>query len=133
MRRQEVSEARQKSRVQWANEGDCNSKYFHLVFKVRNRLNNISSISVGGSKLETIKEVKKGIASFFEKHFAKENGPFLKPLSGGFQRLSADSIFLLEQPFTTDEVRATVWSCCGEKAPGPDGFNFHFSSVSGGL
>ncbi|MCI11439.1 LINE-1 reverse transcriptase like, partial [Trifolium medium] len=29
-------------------------------------------------------------------------------------------------PFSIDEVREVIWSCDGNKCPGPDGFNFNF-------
>ncbi|XP_038704713.1 uncharacterized protein LOC120000656 [Tripterygium wilfordii] len=32
----------------------------------------------------------------------------------------------MELPFSNDEIRKAVWSCEGNKAPGPDGFNFNF-------
>jgi hypothetical protein len=33
---------------------------------------------------------------------------------------------LLLAPFAEDEVRDTIWSCDGNKSPGPDGFNLNF-------
>ena len=33
---------------------------------------------------------------------------------------------MLEAPISEDEVKKAVWSCGGEKAPGPDGFSFDF-------
>ena len=27
---------------------------------------------------------------------------------------------------SNDEIKKAVWLCCEDKAPGPDGFNFHF-------
>ncbi|GAU27711.1 hypothetical protein TSUD_126570 [Trifolium subterraneum] len=32
----------------------------------------------------------------------------------------------LLQPFSVDEVRDVIWSCDGNKCPGPDGYNFNF-------
>jgi len=43
-----------------------------------------------------------------------------------FQQLSvADSEFLTA-PFEEKEVKEAIWSCDGNKSPGPDGFNFNF-------
>ncbi|GAU23824.1 hypothetical protein TSUD_27340 [Trifolium subterraneum] len=36
-----------------------------------------------------------------------------------------DNSFLLE-PFAEEEVREIIWSCDGNKSPGPDGFNLNF-------
>lgn len=38
-------------------------------------------------------------------------------------KLEAESLIL---PFTRGEIEAAVWECGGNKAPGPDGFNFNF-------
>ncbi|KAI3749677.1 hypothetical protein L2E82_20293 [Cichorium intybus] len=39
----------------------------------------------------------------------------------------------LEAPFTIEEVKAAVWACGSEKAPGPDGFTFKFIKHFWGL
>nr|GEX82497.1 cysteine-rich receptor-like protein kinase [Tanacetum cinerariifolium] len=41
-----------------------------------------------------------------------------------FNVLSQDESSLLERQFSLQEVKDAVWSCGGEKAPGPDGFTF---------
>ncbi|GJQ98880.1 putative RNA-directed DNA polymerase [Tanacetum coccineum] len=46
--------------------------------------------------------------------------------SFGFKRLSEDPSHELEKPFSSEEVKAAVWSCGSDKTPGPDGFSFNF-------
>ncbi|GJZ36016.1 putative RNA-directed DNA polymerase [Tanacetum coccineum] len=41
-----------------------------------------------------------------------------------FNLLSQNESSLLEQPFSLQEIKDAVWSCGGEKAPGPNGLTF---------
>ena len=43
-------------------------------------------------------------------------------------KLSVSERELLEGQFSEEEVFQVVKECCSFKAPGPDGFNFHFIS-----
>ncbi|XP_022014439.1 uncharacterized protein LOC110913930 [Helianthus annuus] len=40
--------------------------------------------------------------------------------------LSEAEANMLEVPFSINEIKAIVWECDGDQAPGPDGFNFNF-------
>jgi hypothetical protein len=40
--------------------------------------------------------------------------------------LTTDDNTLLLAPFEEEEVRDIIWSCDGNKSPGPDGFNLNF-------
>lgn len=44
----------------------------------------------------------------------------------GFKLLSEESASWLESPVTIEEIKDSVWSCDGDKSPGPDDFNFKF-------
>ncbi|GLT98279.1 hypothetical protein SLE2022_157910 [Rubroshorea leprosula] len=49
------------------------------------------------------------------------------PLEGlQFAKLNEEDRDMLEAEFNEDEIREAVASCASDKAPGPDGFNFHF-------
>ncbi|GKC22688.1 putative RNA-directed DNA polymerase [Tanacetum coccineum] len=41
-----------------------------------------------------------------------------------FKTLSSEDVSLLDQPFSIQEIKDAIWSCGGEKDPGPDGFTF---------
>ncbi|XP_035840290.1 uncharacterized protein LOC110913949 [Helianthus annuus] len=40
--------------------------------------------------------------------------------------LSADEANSLIEPFSLSEIKDAIWGCVGDRAPGPDGFNFKF-------
>lgn len=47
-------------------------------------------------------------------------------VSQGLKRLTDEMAEALITPFSIDELKAAVWGCEGDKAPGPDGFNLNF-------
>ncbi|GJU79038.1 hypothetical protein Tco_1276108 [Tanacetum coccineum] len=47
-------------------------------------------------------------------------------ISSMFKTLSNVEVGLLDAPFTTKEIKSTVWDCGGSKAPRPNGFIFKF-------
>ncbi|GAU51035.1 hypothetical protein TSUD_411700 [Trifolium subterraneum] len=53
----------------------------------------------------------------------EEGGKFQKSVEG------VDDNALLLAHFDESKVKETVWSCDGNKSPGPDGFNLHFFKV----
>jgi exonuclease III len=117
---------RQKSRTRWLQEGDNNTRFFHASIKGRRHRNQITMLKRGNVWIEGVDAIKKETKDHFSKHFLEEwkNRPFLQGLN--FNSLSADDNDLLLAPFTEEEVRDTIWSCDGNKSPGPDGVNINF-------
>lgn len=119
-------DAKQKSRVKWAVDGDENSKYFHHIIRMNSASNRIHGISVDGSWVSDPFTVKNKIAEFFVEKFALKR--LSKPLFDcpGIGRLSSEESSALDSEFSLEEITAAVWDCEGDKAPGPDGLNFAF-------
>ncbi|GKV03082.1 hypothetical protein SLEP1_g15450 [Rubroshorea leprosula] len=117
---------RQKARKQWMREGDANSKFYHKCISSRQRRKEIVNVQVNGKKLEDVDEIKNGIADYFENLFKEEE--WRRPNMDGifFKQISQTQNDLLVIPFSEDEIKAAVWDCGCDKAPGPDGFNFTF-------
>ncbi|GKU89877.1 hypothetical protein SLEP1_g3954 [Rubroshorea leprosula] len=117
---------RQKARKQWLREGDANSKFYHKGISSRQRRKQIVSLQVNGKKLEDVDNIKNGILEYFENLFKKEE--WKRPNMDGisFKQISQAQNDLLVMPFSEDEIKAAVWDCGSDKAPGPDGFNFTF-------
>lgn len=93
---------RQKSRALWLREGDMNTKFFHRSANVRRRVNYINKIRLGQSCTSNLREVKEGIASFFEKLY--EGVPFLRPMLDGisFPSINEKLRASLEREFDED-------------------------------
>ncbi|XP_021990944.1 uncharacterized protein LOC110887673 [Helianthus annuus] len=61
------SEARQRARSKWAEEGDANTKFFHSLINQRKASNLIPGLNVNGRWVSKPARVKKEIMSFFQK------------------------------------------------------------------
>ncbi|XP_058751681.1 uncharacterized protein LOC131624783 [Vicia villosa] len=117
---------RLKSRQLWLSEGDDNTRYFHNSLKDRRRRNSICSIATSEGRLEGVEDIKKFTFKHFESFFKEEN-PCRPELSGiNLNSLSSLDSSALEKPFEEDEVKEAIWSCDGNKSPGPDGFSLEF-------
>ena len=117
---------KQKARVKWSVEGDENTKYFHSVMKKRRSKNNMRGLTVDGTWSEEPLEIKRGVREYYESIFMETSCERPRILSDGFQRISEDDVSMLEDQFSEAEVLVAVKNCGSSKAPGPDGFNFHF-------
>ncbi|KAL5154595.1 Transposon TX1 uncharacterized protein [Glycine soja] len=117
---------RQKSRSKWLQEGDSNSAFFHKVINFRRNYNALQGILIDGLWVQQPEEVKKGAVDFFLKRFTEQNPS--RPTLDGVQFPSLDQRQRegLILPFSDQELKEAVWSCGGDKCPGPDGFNFNF-------
>ncbi|GKV35031.1 hypothetical protein SLEP1_g43351 [Rubroshorea leprosula] len=118
--------AQQKARKTWLKTGDANTSYFHKCIKGRWRRNEINVVSIEGKELKNMEDIKQGVKQYFANLFTDEgwSRPTLEGLN--FKTISEADRGMLTDPFTEEEVRATVWNCDSTKAPGPDGFTFGF-------
>ncbi|XVE95789.1 hypothetical protein REPUB_Repub02eG0163900 [Reevesia pubescens] len=63
----------QKSRMKWVQEGDRNTKFFHIVATARRRTNFISSLKFQDRVIDNPENLKEAIALHFELHFNNSN------------------------------------------------------------
>ncbi|XP_028069638.1 uncharacterized protein LOC114272166 [Camellia sinensis] len=115
----------QKSRIKWAQDGDKNMRFFHVMVKRRQAKNLIDTVVQNGEVIGEPKRVKQVVVGHFRKLYFEEwksrsklDGPFI---TIGDDEAKRD----LEVEFTLEEVWAAVKDCDGNKAPGPDGFNLY--------
>ncbi|KAJ0535737.1 putative RNA-directed DNA polymerase [Helianthus annuus] len=119
-------DAQQKARVRWAIEGDENSGFFHGIINANTVNNRINGIMVDGVWVTNPTLIKDKAYAFFADKFREPlavRPTFCCPNMAKISELEAD--FLI-RPFTLTEIKEAVWSCDGDRAPGPDGFNFKF-------
>ena len=117
---------RQKARSRWIKEGDCNSRYFHLMINATRRNNCLKGLMVDGAWTDDPTTVKEAVRVFFEQHF-KENEKDRPTLDGvAFKTIDNQQNQTLVSCFQEEEIRRAVWDCGSEKSPGPDGLTFKF-------
>ena len=117
---------RQKARSKWIREGDCNTRYFHLIMNARRRNNCLKGVMVDRSWIEEPTRVKEEVRSFFMRCF-QEPEQVRQRLDGiPFQTIESHQSDMLEERFKEEEVKRAVWECESEKSLGPDGINFKF-------
>ena len=62
---------RQKSRISWLKEGDCNSGYFHRIINFRRAFNAIPGISIDGVWVQQPNTVKNAAVNYFQTRFSE--------------------------------------------------------------
>ncbi|GJV99272.1 RNA-directed DNA polymerase, eukaryota [Tanacetum coccineum] len=122
----EARDHMQKAKVQWAIEGDENSKFFHGIINRKRAYLSVKGVMVDGVWVDDPTCVKEEFKSHFSKRF-QDPGPTCSRLNFQFPScLSSDQILELESPVSNEEIRRAVWACGDNKSPGPDGFTFEF-------
>ncbi|GKB53420.1 hypothetical protein Tco_0904173 [Tanacetum coccineum] len=115
-----------RAKIQWAIEGDENSKYFHgIINKKRSQLA-IRGVLVDGEWIEDPPKVKNEFLEHFSNRFSMPTGQTINLDSHMFQKISIDQNADLESDVSLEEIKKAVWECGTNKSPGPDGFSFEF-------
>ena len=124
---------RQKSRAKWIKEGDSNSAYFHKMINFRRSSNAVHGILIDGAWVQQPNLVKNEAINFFLERFTEQNPS--RPTMDGvyFPIIDQNQTLELTAPFSDLELKEAVWSCGGDKCPGPDDFNFNFIKEFWGL
>ncbi|GKV30558.1 hypothetical protein SLEP1_g39359 [Rubroshorea leprosula] len=117
---------RQKSRSNWVKLGDANTKFFHKIANGRKACNGIVGLLCDGQWVEEPKLVKKAAVDYVQKLFSRGSWNHPKPSGIIFKQISEEMKVWLERPFSIEEIEDGLKSCEGNKAPGPDGYNFNF-------
>ncbi|GJZ61214.1 RNA-directed DNA polymerase, eukaryota [Tanacetum coccineum] len=122
----EARDRLQKAKIQWAIEGDENSKFFHGIINRKRANLAVKGVMVNGEWLNEPCHVKEEFRLHFANRFSAPS-PNRCKLNFVFpNKLSPDLANDLERPITRAEVRNAVWGCGENKSPGPDGFTFEF-------
>ncbi|KAJ9549508.1 hypothetical protein OSB04_022051 [Centaurea solstitialis] len=117
---------KQKARINWAINGDENSKYFHSSLKYKQRKNHIHGLSLDGDWITDPLKLKSLAFDFFADKYKEPLASRPSFICQRFKKLSELQKEFLEGQFTEAEIKKAVWGCDGDKAQGPDGFTFSF-------
>ncbi|CAL8168851.1 unnamed protein product [Prunus armeniaca] len=115
---------RQKSRVNWLQKGDRNTKFFHLTTIIRRRRNKIERLkNIAGDWVEEAVGIKALAVTYFSDLFSNDH---VVDSEIGFPNLfpgiDVADLRLLNRPVALEEVKASLFNIGGLKAPGIDGF-----------
>ena len=117
---------RQKSREIWLKEGERNIGFFHRMANSRKRRNHLSKLRING--VWTIGEgmLNQDIVRDFKSLLSDPGDWRANPEGLPLSRISELDAINLEQPFSEEEVFASLREMNGDKAPRPDGFTTVF-------
>lgn len=122
---------KQKARIDWLQEGDKNTKFFHNTVKDRRHGSILNSLTTAeGILLSSHREIALEATRFFGSLFSKDSN-----LARVEEDLVLDCIpslvtpemnEALIKPITLAEIELVVFGMKKGKAPGPDGFPIEF-------
>jgi len=116
----------QQARLNWLQEGDANSKFFHGIMSQRRRRNAIQIVYVDGAQVDGVTNIRNAVFNHFSNHFKSINmvRPDVENLH--FAQLNFAESGSLIRPFSLEEVKLAVSDCDNYKNPRPDGITFGF-------
>uniref|UniRef100_A0A803QN76 Reverse transcriptase domain-containing protein n=1 Tax=Cannabis sativa TaxID=3483 RepID=A0A803QN76_CANSA len=116
---------RQRSRALWLKHGGRNTKFFHFKASARRKKNTILGLFDDRGQWRTSENDIAAVAIiYFQNLFSKYNGGIdvKDALRGCIPcRISADENRALLEPFTSEEIKSTLFHVHPLKAPGKDG------------
>jgi len=130
--KEEESFFKQKSRIQWLQLGDKNTKFFHNSLLHRQARNKIHSLmDDAGNIIQDQRELGRMATEYFQNLLSSDHGQLVEDVHLLFSNtISAPSSTALSLPITNEEIKAALFSIPDNKAAGPDGFNGLFFKKS---
>lgn len=113
----------QRSRVQWLQSGDKNTKFFHGVSTQRKRRNFIKGLQDENGTWQDNEEVVSGmLIEFYANLFTSSNLGNLEQILEGIQPVvTEDMQITLAKPFVVEKVECAIRDMAPLKAPRLDG------------
>nr|GEV06483.1 putative reverse transcriptase domain-containing protein [Tanacetum cinerariifolium] len=119
---------RQKYKIKWFSEGDCNSKYFHNVVKGRINRGRIYVVE----DMNGVHHFGVSVGEQFVNHFQSVLGkcskvlPINNPEFLFINKLSEGDAAYMIRDNSDDEVKVALFDIDNNKAPRPDGYSSQF-------
>jgi len=92
----------------------------------RRRRNAIQLLQVNGVQVKGVLQIREVVFNHFSFHYKTISVERSEMEGLNFNRLSVSESSGLIQPFSSNEVKQTVWDCDSFKSPGRDGITFGF-------
>ena len=113
---------KQTVREKFINEGDENTKFFHLIAKGRKRRVKIPYLIHEGASVNDAVGINKIASSFYKDLFGPSVSSSINVTNLPMNQLSNIDRSLLTAPFCINEIKKVVFELKHNNAPGPDGF-----------
>jgi hypothetical protein len=126
----------QRAHIQWLNEGDSNTAFFHSFANGRRRKCAIFSLMGDDGEVFEGAQLHDHIYSFYKKLFSRDQGGGLRlqeSIWSGDQVVSPEDNLLLTRPFSMEGICGVISEMKLNTAPGPDGFPVLFFKKCWGL
>uniref|UniRef100_A0A803P2K3 Reverse transcriptase domain-containing protein n=1 Tax=Cannabis sativa TaxID=3483 RepID=A0A803P2K3_CANSA len=127
---QEETYWQQRSRVDWLQNGDQNTKFFHAYASSRKQHNSIKSLAdSNGNMVHSKHGMTNIIVSYFEELFAAtaiNQDALNHTLDTIPNTVTAEMNDILIRPFTEDEIYSALKTINPDKSPGSDGMSAMF-------
>lgn len=117
-----------KSRVQWLNEGEKNTNFFHFKTLARRRANRMVGLEDSAGRWCTdASEIKPLVLSYFQEIFSMCSPSNIESITDCVQsRVTMQQNACLTRQISSEEIWLAVKSLNPTKSPGPDGFKGKF-------
>jgi hypothetical protein len=121
---QEETYWRQRAKMYWLQDGDLNTRFFHMSASSRQRAKMIVKlVNDANATVTTQPELCEVALNYFNNLFkinSTSHEPILALIS---PRITQEDNDQLTMPITKEELRNALFQMHPDKAPGPDGFN----------
>jgi hypothetical protein len=122
---------KQKSRVQWLREGECNTKFFHRTVIQRRHSNKITHlISDDGDTVHSHEDMENTLTGYFQNLLTEPRADRHEAINKVTRHVPSlvtpEQNAALLRPITIEEVDQALQETPKGKAPGPDGFTSDF-------
>ncbi|GAU48220.1 hypothetical protein TSUD_371200 [Trifolium subterraneum] len=121
---QEEGYWKQGAKMHWLQEGDMNTRFFHMSATVRSKKKKVTKlIADNGTEVHTQEELCEVAKSYFDTLFKQRDGDHDPVLNLIQPRVTDDDNFVLTAPITKAEIQQALFQMHPDKSPGPDEFN----------
>ncbi|GKA19305.1 hypothetical protein Tco_0699220 [Tanacetum coccineum] len=122
---------KQKSKIEWLQVGDTNSKFFHKLVKARVSRSRIDCITGHDNAIYKGNLVPNVFIQHYMQFIGTDNGVYPFNHEGLFvRRLSTDKAANMIRCVSDDEIQSVMFSIRNDKASSPDGYTLFFFKES---
>ncbi|GKA87051.1 RNA-directed DNA polymerase, eukaryota, reverse transcriptase zinc-binding domain protein [Tanacetum coccineum] len=118
----------QRAKVNWLNDGDKNSAFFHKIIKSRMNRNIVDEIWGADNVRYHGDQVPIQFVSHFKSFLGIQNDKECLDLDPSIflNKINPQDVYAMVGDVSNDEIKAAMFSIDDNKAPGPDGYTTKF-------